>query len=66
MKKGTILFTFAATVGLLTLSSIAGAKEFSTELSPPELALPVPQLVMPGDTFSFDIIVFNSTTETAA
>jgi hypothetical protein len=67
MKKGRVLFTCAAAVALVSLSSIAQAKEFSPELPAAEMSLPPkPNLVTPGDTFSFDVVVFNNTSEVAA
>jgi hypothetical protein len=57
MKKGTILFTLAATVGLLSLSSTAGATEFSPEFAVHPVA---PAIITAMDTFTFDISGFNS------
>ncbi len=66
MRKGSVLFTFAATFGLLALGSSMQAKQLAPELAAAPSVQPRPALVTPGDTFSFDIVVFNNTAAVAA
>jgi hypothetical protein len=59
MKKPIFISLAAVTL----LAGVSAAHAVSTDLSLPQIQ---PNLVTPGDTFSFDIVVFNNTTATAA